>query len=111
MLRDGTHFDRQRCLRGIEAGVSHLHGLGLIHNDINPENIMMDGVGDDMEPVIIDSDSCRKEDEKLGSKFGWVVDDEYAKRENGDYGISKVRDALNGGEIEQMVLRTRGESV
>ena len=79
MLRDGTHFDRQRCLRGIKAGISHLHGLGLIHNDINPENIMMDGVVDDMEPVIIDFDSCRKEDEKLGSKFGWVVDDEYAK--------------------------------
>lgn len=98
MLKDGTPFDRQRCLRRIEAGISHMHGLGLIHNDITPTNIMMDGVGDDMEPIIIDFDSCRKENEKLGSKFSWTVDDEYTRRENDEYGLSKIREALLGGK-------------
>lgn len=96
MLKDGTPFDRQRCLSGIKAGIGHMHGLGLIHNDINPTNIMMDGVGDDMKPIVIDFDSCKKEGDKLGPKFGWTVDDEYAKRENDEYGISKIREALFG---------------
>ncbi|GAP84538.1 putative serine threonine kinase [Rosellinia necatrix] len=43
MLKDGTRFNRSRCLRAIEAGVSHMHKLGLVHNDLNPSNIMMDG--------------------------------------------------------------------
>lgn len=43
-------------LDGIRAGIQHLHSLGLIHNDINPANVMFDGDG---IPVVIDFDSCR----------------------------------------------------
>lgn len=70
LLKDRTPFNRQRCLDGITAGIGHMHDLGLIHNDINPVNIMMDGVREDTKPIIIDFDSCRKEGEKLGPKFG-----------------------------------------
>ncbi|KAK3324910.1 hypothetical protein B0H66DRAFT_470558 [Apodospora peruviana] len=92
MLKDdGPPFDRQRCLRGIEAGINHLHGLGLVRNDINATNVMMDH---DMESIMIDFDSCRKEGEKLGSKFGWTVDSEYSRRENDHHNLDKIRETL-----------------
>lgn len=67
-LKEATPFDRALCLRGIESGVRHMHALGLIHNDLNPSNIMMDGES----PVIIDFDSCKREGDKLGLKAGTV---------------------------------------
>lgn len=94
MLEDGTPFDRSHCLRGIEAGLTHMHKLGLVHNDLNPSNIMMDG-GDF---VIIDFDSCQREGEKLVLKEGsdeWTLDGEnYARRDNDLYSLSKIRIAL-----------------
>lgn len=39
---DNPSLDRDLCLVQIESGIQHLHGLGLVHNDINPFNIMMD---------------------------------------------------------------------
>lgn len=94
LLRDGTDFDKSHCLLGIKAGVRHLHNLGLVHNDLNPSNIMMDG--DDA--VIIDFDSCKREGEELGLKGGtleWALGNQaYARRENDIYSLSKIEDAL-----------------
>ncbi|KAI2714272.1 hypothetical protein CBS147354_7441 [Penicillium roqueforti] len=58
---------------GILEGIKHLHSLGLVHNDINPFNIMLDEHG---VPVIIDFGSCRKTGESLnnsrvGQTDGW----------------------------------------
>ncbi|CAG8020086.1 unnamed protein product [Penicillium olsonii] len=50
--------------RGIESGLRHLHTLGIVHNDINPNNIMFEGE----TPVIIDFDSARP----LGYSLDWV---------------------------------------
>ncbi|GAW24969.1 hypothetical protein ANO14919_145660 [Xylariales sp. No.14919] len=100
MLKDGTYFCRSSCLLGIEAGISHMHQLGLVHNDLNPSNIMMDGDN----PVIIDFDSCKREGEELGSKagtHGWTLDGEnYARRENDLYSLSKIRAALLKDDTE-----------
>ncbi len=94
MLKDGTPFDRGHCLCGIEAGVRHMHKLGLVHNDLNPSNIMMDGDN----PVIIDFDSCKRVGDELGSKagtHGWTLNgQDYALRENDLYSLSKIRAAL-----------------
>ncbi|PKK45265.1 hypothetical protein CI102_9923 [Trichoderma harzianum] len=94
LLRDGIDFNKSHCLSGIKAGVRHLHELGLVHNDLNPSNIMMDG--DDA--VIIDFDSCKREGEELGLKGGtleWALDNQvYAGRENDIYSLSKIEDAL-----------------
>lgn len=60
-----TPFDKDLCLQGIESGIRHMHSLGLVHNDINPSNIMIDSAD---RPVIIDFDSCKQEGEKLGVK-------------------------------------------
>ncbi|KAF1841497.1 uncharacterized protein K460DRAFT_168453 [Cucurbitaria berberidis CBS 394.84] len=94
MLKERSYFDRSRFLREIEAGVRHMHDLGLVHNDLNPSNIMMDGDN----AVIIDFDSCKKEGDKLGTKIGthgWTLDDvEYARRENDFYSLSLIAAAL-----------------
>lgn len=57
-------------LEGIESGLRHLHGLGMIHNDLNPCNIMFQG---DV-PVIIDFDSVRPQGHDLSlvkRTHGW----------------------------------------
>lgn len=90
MLKDEIPFERSRCLRGIEAGVRHMHGLGLVHNDLNLSNIMMEGDC----PVIIDFDSCKREGHKLGSKTGTLDGENYAKRDNDLYNLSEIRAAL-----------------
>jgi serine/threonine protein kinase len=49
-------FDIVRCFEGIKAAVQHLHSLGLAHNDLTPDNVMVDK--EDV-PVVIDFGSCR----------------------------------------------------
>ncbi|KAJ5374226.1 hypothetical protein N7517_006232 [Penicillium concentricum] len=51
-------------LEGILAAIKHLHSFGLVHNDINPANIMLD---DDGTFILIDFDSCRYIGESLRS--------------------------------------------
>ena len=45
-------------LEGVEKGLKHLHSLGLVHNDLNPNNIMF-ATKEDETPIIIDFGSCR----------------------------------------------------
>ncbi|KAJ5573540.1 kinase-like protein [Penicillium hispanicum] len=51
-------------LEGIMAAIKHLHSLGIVHNDINPANIMLD---EDGTLILIDFDSCRYIGESLRS--------------------------------------------
>lgn len=55
---------------GVESGIKHIHSLRLVHNDINPKNIMRDGD----RWVIIDFDSCRPVGDSLqgvGRTYEW----------------------------------------
>ncbi|KAJ0424788.1 kinase-like protein [Aspergillus carlsbadensis] len=54
--RDLVTGDMKRNLQGILAAIKHLHSLGLVHNDINPANIMIDENG---TFILIDFGSCR----------------------------------------------------
>ena len=95
VTKDSRPFDTDLILQGIQEGIRHLHSLGLIHCDINPANIVMDGD----TPVIVDFDSCRRNGEKLvkGGTLGWTREDfEFARPENDEYGLSKIRDFLLG---------------
>lgn len=55
--------ENMKCsLEGILAAIRHFHTLGLVHNDINPANIMLD---EDGTLILIDFDSCRYIGESL----------------------------------------------
>lgn len=65
-----TIKDYSVVLAGVESGIRHLHSLGLVHNDINPSNIMFDGD----KLVIIDFGSCRPIGESMevcGRTYEW----------------------------------------
>ena len=49
-------------LDGIFGAIHHLHSLGIVHNDVNPANIMLDESG---LLVLVDFDSCRFVGESL----------------------------------------------
>lgn len=48
---DGKHF--LTALAGVLRGLSHLHGLGIVHRDVKPENILVDRSG---RSVLVDYD-------------------------------------------------------
>jgi serine/threonine protein kinase len=66
---------KDSILDKVKAGIRHLHRLGLVHNDINPTNIMFDK---DDNPVIIDFDSCTPIGQSLkgvGRTYQWFDED------------------------------------
>jgi serine/threonine protein kinase len=94
------HKDHDRplppaILKGIESGIQHLHGLGIVHNDINPSNIMFKA--NDDTPVIIDFDSCGQEGDKLlkAGTMGWSDEGfDLATIRNDSYGLKKIEEAM-----------------
>ncbi|KAI0203110.1 kinase-like domain-containing protein [Astrocystis sublimbata] len=65
-------LDQNKLVAGLQSAVDYLHSLGLAHNDINPDNIMIkDGL-----PVLIDFGSCAPVGERLQSLGtpGWCED-------------------------------------
>lgn len=94
----GDKLNVEKCFADIEAGVTHLHYLGLAHNDLKPENIMID---EHDNPIIIDFGSCKPFNHFLtttGSP-GWVADDdeEYylSKKEHDEFALIKLQQWLN----------------
>ncbi|KAK0437665.1 hypothetical protein EV421DRAFT_1907163 [Armillaria borealis] len=85
--------DIESSLDQVKKGIGHAHGLGLVHNDINPSNIMLDAHS---TLVIIDFDSCRKAGEsmldgKCGT-FPFSNEETTSAIENDFYGIEKIRE-------------------
>ncbi|KAG6126273.1 hypothetical protein E4U12_006685 [Claviceps purpurea] len=78
----------------VRRGIRHLHSLGIVHNDLSPDNVMLDELD---RPVIIDFDSWGREGQKFedGMKKGaveWSINGssyEYALFENDNYGFGK----------------------
>lgn len=90
-----TELQRLECLGQVLAGITHLHKLSLVHNDINPRNIMVDDEG---KAVIIDFDSTKHYGEPLGLKGGtlsWIGQDfEFADPTNDHLAFRKLTDWL-----------------
>jgi hypothetical protein len=54
-----AELDKAAFLAGVESAVKFLHSLGLAHNDISPNNIMVRQAGNcSFSPVLIDFGSC-----------------------------------------------------
>lgn len=64
------NLDRAALTKAIESAASHLHGMGLAHDGINPHNIKFRNHG---EPVLIDFGSCARFEERLQSLGTRVV--------------------------------------
>ncbi|KAM7187002.1 Protein kinase-like domain containing protein [Rhypophila sp. PSN 637] len=86
-------LDKTQFLDGVESAVKYLHSLGLAHNDINPDNIMVkDGM-----PVLIDFGSCQKFGERLQSLGtpGWYEELFYTSEKKHDiYSLKKLEEWL-----------------
>lgn len=101
-VKENIPLDVEFCLQEIKKGVAHLHGLGLIHNDLNPTNIIIDSDN----PVIIDFDSYKQVGKKLGLKAGttgWAkMGSTIAKPENDNYGMAKLAEWLGQAAMDQV---------
>ncbi|GAB1320039.1 hypothetical protein MFIFM68171_10249 [Madurella fahalii] len=65
--RAGGKVDKAPFMAALRSAITHLHSVvGVAHNDLNPNNIM---VGKDGMPVLIDFGSARQ----LGGKIGFSV--------------------------------------
>lgn len=87
-------LDCGSCIQGIVEGVAHLHPLGLAHNNLNPENIMVD---EQDRPAIIDMASCmplEEEQYQMGTP-GWNDGfEEISSMTNGRIGFRVLREWL-----------------
>ncbi|KIM49241.1 hypothetical protein M413DRAFT_21497 [Hebeloma cylindrosporum] len=75
-------------ISGIKAALDHIHSFGLVHDDIHPDNIMVDDAGN---PIIIDFDSCVAVGApSRGGSLGWSKDPKVAAFENYTYSFELV---------------------
>ena len=67
--------DKQAFMQSLSSAIYHLHSLGWAHNDLNPNNVLVD---EDGMPVLIDFGSAREIGTKLGTSRGtkgWIDQD------------------------------------
>ncbi|CAK7226871.1 hypothetical protein SEUCBS140593_006389 [Sporothrix eucalyptigena] len=96
---------------GLIDGIQHLHSLGLVHNDVNPSNIMLD-IDDSNPPqvklILIDFDSCRPRSTSLietnaRRTHPWHDPAVTVSLESNDLdALAEVRVWLFGGDIDQL---------
>lgn len=85
--------DLEPFMKALISAVEHMHKLGFSHNDICPNNVMVEGG----RPVLIDFGSCRRTGERMvgsGGSIGWEEDgDEYiiSKESHDLAGLAKIR--------------------
>ncbi|KAF9893183.1 hypothetical protein FE257_011606 [Aspergillus nanangensis] len=85
----------------IEGGIRHLHSLGIVHNDINPSNIMFDG---DI-PILIDFGSCRPEGSSLcsvGRTYEWYDDTVREATPSNDLDALQEMRSWLGGDVDAL---------
>lgn len=87
-------LDEARIVSDVKAGLDFLHSLGLVHDDINPGNIMLDDGGC---AVIIDFDSCVPlGSQSRGGTPGWSTFPKIAEIQNDEHGLDLVAKFIRG---------------
>ena len=94
---DFQQLDKAKFLESLKSAVEYLHTLGLAHNDINPDNIMVkNGL-----PVLIDFDSCQpfgKRLQSLGTER-WYENVFYTSEKGHDiYSLGKLQEWLQAAK-------------
>lgn len=87
---DTSSFDVQKFESELRSAISHIHGLGLAHNDLNPSNI---GLDEQDRAIFIDWGSCKAFGEGLLSAGtpGWIEDDyDVSKQEHDLLAVEKL---------------------
>jgi len=90
VIHGSDYFNIERCLDEIKSGVSYLHTLGLAHNDLTPDNIM---VREEDTPIIIDFGSCQPFGDNLitAGTPGWIDEDfTTSARQHDEIAIGKL---------------------
>jgi hypothetical protein len=95
-VNQGLEIDKDRIIDIITDAVAHIHSFGLVHNDLNPDNIMLN---DNLDPVIIDMETCMAESRpaiyKLGTP-GWSDNWWTSSLQNDEVALERIRLWLNG---------------
>lgn len=87
---DTSSFEVQKFESELRSAISHIHGLGLAHNDLNPSNI---GLDEQDRAIFIDWGSCKAFGEGLLSAGtpGWIEDDyDVSKQEHDLLAVEKL---------------------
>jgi len=104
--RSAARMMATRYLPGIEAGILQLHSLGIIHNDLNPSNVM---ITEDDTPVIIGFDSSSAPGtslDKAKRTYGWFDPDMGVSRESNDLdALAELRVWLAGSSPEEFSIK------
>ncbi|KAK6331625.1 hypothetical protein TWF718_002174 [Orbilia javanica] len=84
-------LDPDKFIGALESAVSHLHSMGLAHNDINPDNIMVK----DAMPVLIDFGGCQPFGKRVSSNGteGWREEFFFtSEKKHDEYSLKKLRE-------------------
>ncbi|GAB7350249.1 hypothetical protein MBLNU459_g0899t1 [Dothideomycetes sp. NU459] len=96
-----TPENYKHLIDGIRMELQHLHSLGLVHNDLNPANVMIDD-NDSARPI--DFGSCRRVGESLcgvGRTYEWYDDQVNTSIETNDWhALDEIEAWLNGKESD-----------
>ncbi|KAJ2892134.1 hypothetical protein MKZ38_010215 [Zalerion maritima] len=100
--RPGSLYNKDDLLDKIKAGIEHIHRIGLVHNDINPSNIMFDK---NDNPLIIDFGSCTPIGyslEHVGRTYQWFDENVRISTPRNDLdGLEEIREWLREGGSKQ----------
>lgn len=96
----GFHnMNKPKFMDALESVVSHIHSMGLAHNDINPDNVML---GDDELPVLVDFGSCAPYGqplESLGTE-GWYENIFFtSEKSHDDFALDKMRKWIQDPDV------------
>lgn len=83
----------------LRSAVDYIHSLGLAHNDINPDNIM---IGEDGLPVLVDFGSCAPYGERLESlgSEGWYEEIFFtSEKAHDDFALRKMREWIRNPDV------------
>lgn len=103
-MPDFQQLSQVRFIADLQSAVDHLHSLGLAHNDISPDNIMIRNG----QPILIDLGSCQPFGNHLQSlgTLGWCKETFFTSEQEHDaYSMDKLRTWLQDPEWTAGVSR------